>query len=190
MTLDNRTPAERAYDATALSTHQDPDVEELAAIVEEIGEILTEDWASEDYERGFHDGRQSVMGDVHAVLNGTEPTLTMRQTFDLIWAADGMPDGNAIYAMLLEDRTAHYMWWRCVDWVLYRLRNGMPVKRANSDDDCPAEIDARFKAAQRTYADLGTGPSQSTATRRASHRQWMHGTARRRKKHSFVKRTN
>jgi len=158
MTTDLRSDAERRYDETRLSRQAaaDPVVEILEAVCGSEDE-QDDDW-TEEYQRGFHEGRQSVMGDVQAILNNPDQPLTMRQKFEVLWEADDMPDGNAIYAMLLEDRIASYMWWRCVDWVLYRQRNGMSVLRCNGADDCPAEIDARFKAAQRTYARPGTWP--------------------------------
>jgi hypothetical protein len=46
-----------------------------------------------------------------------------------------------------------YVWFRCIDWVLYRQRNGLPVRRLNDEDTCPAAIDTRFNVARDHASD-------------------------------------
>lgn len=74
------------------------------------------------------------------------PTASERA--DILLSNHEMPDGDQIFDLLLEDHVVSYVWHRCIDWVLYRQRRGLPVKRMNEKDDCPAAIDARFSAAR------------------------------------------
>jgi hypothetical protein len=73
---------------------------------------------------------------------------TMRQRLELLFEAGHLPDGNEIFDLVLEDQVAHYAWVRCIDWVLWRLAHGKPVKTLADPDHESAAIDARYDAAR------------------------------------------
>lgn len=74
------------------------------------------------------------------------PTASERA--DILLNNHEMPNGDHIFDLLLEDHIVSYVWYRCIDWVLWRQAHGKPVKRCGTADDCPAAIDARYSQAR------------------------------------------
>lgn len=74
------------------------------------------------------------------------PTATERAT--ILLDDCEMPSGDDIFDLILENQIVHYVWARCIDWVLWRQAHGKPVNRMGDKDDCPAAIDARYNAAR------------------------------------------
>jgi hypothetical protein len=91
------------------------------------------------------------------------PAITIRDhVLGLLAELKTMPTGAQICDLLAEDQIANFVWWRCVDWVLYRLAHGLPVQRMNTDDDVPAAINAQFEEAKtRMYRARTTGERMS-----------------------------
>jgi hypothetical protein len=73
---------------------------------------------------------------------------TMREKIEILFAAGQVPSGDQIFDLMLEDQIAHYTWLRAVDWVIWRLGHGKPVKVLGDPDRTSAAIDARYDAAR------------------------------------------
>lgn len=120
--MDTRTAAEKRYDAERSgSLYRKPElVEDDAALIEASNRMAAQ-------------ARQAP---------------TMRERVELLFEADHLPEGDEIFDLVLEDRVAHYVWLRCIDWVLWRLAHGKPVKVLAQPDRTSALIDARYSAAR------------------------------------------
>jgi hypothetical protein len=88
---------------------------------------------------------------------------TMREKIDILFAAGQMPSGDQIFDLLMEDRVAHYAFIRAIDWVLWRLAHGKPVKVLGAPDRTSAAIDARFDAAREFASPKNCSPCSTDA---------------------------
>lgn len=79
---------------------------------------------------------------------------TMREKIEILMSAGLLPSGDQLFDLMLEDQVAHYVWMRCIDWVLWRQAHGKPVKRLADADDTSIELDARHDAARLLAGDL------------------------------------
>lgn len=156
--MDTRTPAEIAYDSLKDgSAYAKPDAgpfgtdvtDEMIAALEAIERRYEEEECPDCTD---DESCPACMAEYEAQRRHAHMRAalapTARERARILLAAIEMPDGNQIFDLLLEDQVSSYLWYRCIDWVLYRQRQGLPVKRLNDEDDCPAAIDARFAAAR------------------------------------------
>lgn len=83
-----------------------------------------------------------------AVRDYAQQASSVTKRVEILMDAHQLPSADLLFDMLLEDNTASYIWYRAIDWVLWRQANGLPVKRCGDDDSMPAELNARFSAAR------------------------------------------
>ncbi|HEU5102313.1 MAG TPA: hypothetical protein VFU22_24995 [Roseiflexaceae bacterium] len=155
MTIDTRTPAEIKYDAerdgSAYVKPQPADERTAHALDELIEDEDGGECPDCTPKRDCPACLAKYEAEQNAVRARAAAAETALERAEILLDNHEMPDGDQIFDVLLEDRFASFVWWRCIDWVLWRQANGKPVKRCGTDDDCPAAIDARFTAA-RDYA--------------------------------------
>jgi hypothetical protein len=90
------------------------------------------------------------------------PTITERA--DILLSNHEMPDGDQIFELLMDNHLASFVWYRAIDWVLWRQAHGKPVKRCGDEDDCPAAIDARYDQARALSSNIANyGPHTTDA---------------------------
>jgi hypothetical protein len=65
-----------------------------------------------------------------------------------------MPSSGQLYELLMgSDPIALWLWWRAVDWALYRVRMGQPIARSCQDWDVPtAKLSWRRRLDRRSPA--------------------------------------
>lgn len=85
--------------------------------------------------------RQQVHARAAAAATATERATILLDNHE-------MPDGDQVFDLVQENSLVSYAWHRCIDWVLWRQAQGLPVKRCGDQDDVPATIDARYSAAR------------------------------------------
>lgn len=138
MTRDTRTESERRYDAERDGTlyFQTPAEDEDIALAREADQLL-EDRA---------------------------PAPTMRdQILAMLADCRAVPTGDQLFQLLIEDRLTWFIWWRAIDFVLYRQRSGLPVMPAGDRDTVPAALNAHFEAAARQLAQRGAALPEGRA---------------------------
>lgn len=171
MTIDTRTPAEIAYDAARLS--RAPIAQPAEAphdVMTRIFEMLEEDEEQPEAPAEDDDSFYDTIGHPNcpdctpqrdcpactakldaahqAVRDRAAAAPTATERAQILLEGLEMPDGDLIFDLIKDDRLVSYTWYRCIDWVLWRQANGLPVKRLNDDDDTPAAINARWNAAR------------------------------------------
>jgi hypothetical protein len=138
-TTDTRTEAERRYDETRLS--RTPTDKPAPLGVLEGCPDCTEQKDCPACTARLEAEHQRVRARAAAADSATERAEILLEGCEAV-------DGDLIFDVLLEDRAASYVWYRCIDWVLWRQANGLPVKRCGTDDTVPAAINARYNAAR------------------------------------------
>jgi hypothetical protein len=168
MTIDTRTPAEIAYDNLKSGAAYVKPSSLLLATADYIEEIeLAREadrlLAEQDPDRCCPNGTpkrdcpactakfEAERQQIHARAAAAE---TATERVEILLDNHEVPDGDQIFDLLLEDQIAHYVWARCIDWVLWRQAHNKPVKRCGDEDDCPATIDARYDMARAFAADI------------------------------------
>jgi len=153
---DNRTEAERRYDALKDgSAYVKAGADTVWAPILDITADPTNDGREDEADRLLieADNRRAAKA---------RQAPTMRERVDLLLDVGHLPDGNEIFDLVLEDRVVHYAWVRCIDWVLWRLAHGKPVKTLAQPDRDSTVIDARYDAARVLSSDTHNYSAAST----------------------------
>jgi hypothetical protein len=182
MSIDTRTPAEIAYDATSLYLKPIDDADTpineierkvIAALFPDIADIAI----TPDEQRAIDillkrqpadeieiaDEIDCILADMRLAVTADDAP-TMREKIEILFDASEVPSGDQIFDLVLEDRVAHYAWLRCVDWVLWRQAHGKPVKVLGDPDRTSAAIDARYDAARVLSSNLENYRAATTET--------------------------
>jgi hypothetical protein len=168
MTIDNRTPAEIAYDSLKSgAAYSKSDYTPLSPAWEAVLDI------TDDPDRCCPNGTperdcpactakyEAERQQVHA--RATVAT-TARERVDILLEGSEVPNGDQIFDLLLEDEVAHYAWVRCIDWVLWRQAHGKPVKVLGEPDCTSPAIDARYSQARDKSKDIANYRAAATTT--------------------------
>jgi hypothetical protein len=144
--MEARYDAERSGAAYVRDTPISPDEERAL-------DILLKRQQADD-ENNIADEIDCILADMRLAATADDAP-TMREKVEILFEAGRMPSGDQIFELVLEDRIAHFIWARCIDWVLWRQAHGKPVKVLGDPDRTSATIDARYDAAR----DFATNPA-------------------------------
>lgn len=144
------------------------DEKRIDALLDEIGPQILARWAEEDAADGLLDEAEcptctperdcpacTARYEADCLLAATaDDAPTMRGKIEILMSAGQLPSGDQLFDLMIEDRVAHYLFLRTIDWVLWRQAHGKPVKTLAQPDRDSAVFDARHDAARVLASDL------------------------------------